>query len=147
MKNTFYKSLSFAVFLHIGIFLYFFTLSPNPSPVNGRGEQTSAPHSANGKREQSLSPLVNNLEQAIEQHKYYPLSALQQHQQGNVNIAFVLHPNGTLTNIHIVNSSHYVELDSAAVNAVTAASPVYSIAQYVKNDMPVQLRLQYKLNP
>lgn len=99
-----------------------------------------------GKREGKLSSLIKLIESDIEQHKYYPQLALQQHQQGNVTITFELHPDGQITDIHVAKSSHVVTLDSAAINAVTSAGPIPTAKKYLHHDEQIKIRLRYQLS-
>lgn len=77
-------------------------------------------------------PLRKLLGQAITENLDYPEMASELHLRGMVSIGFTLHPDGGLTGIHIVKSSHERILDIAALNAVTAASPIASVDIYLK---------------
>lgn len=110
-------------------------------PRETRMRRLEGPQTSEGK----LSPLIKIIESDIQQHKYYPLAALQEHQQGNVTIAFELHPNGQITNVHVVKSSHVTILDNAAINAVTSAGPIPMAKKYLHHDGQIKIRLRYQL--
>lgn len=77
-------------------------------------------------------PLRKLLGEAITANLSYPEMARTLHLRGVVSIGFTLYPSGELGSIHIVKSSRQRILDLAALNAVTAASPVSSVDIYLK---------------
>ncbi len=53
------------------------------------------------------------LDQWVDEHKYYPDSAAEQGQQGSVEIRFTVDRNGNVTGLHLVSSSGSPFLDQA----------------------------------
>lgn len=64
------------------------------------------------------------LHKAIAAHQAYPDDASDRGESGHVKIGFVLHPDGHLDQLSILQSSGYSSLDQAALQAVRGASPI-----------------------
>lgn len=69
------------------------------------------------------------LHNAIAQHQYYPPLALLHHQQGRVTVTLCVDRRGGLTRASIQESSHYRELDQAALDAINRTFPLTDIPQ------------------
>jgi TonB family protein len=91
----------------------------------------------------TLNKLIVLLYQAINQHKVYPDMAQQLGQTGVVQIGFMLHRDGALTQVHIVKSSGFNDLDAAALQAVQSAAPVVGVAQFVKQSQDFVIPIQF----
>lgn len=89
--------------------------------------------------------LHNLLNNAINQHKHYPLAALRLHQQGKVRISFKLLNNGNLDNLEIAQSSGYHSLDSAALLAVKKIQPFRPAADYIASAKDFKLDILFQL--
>ena len=89
-----------------------------------------------------LHSLLNN---AINQHKHYPLAALRLHQQGKVRISFKLLNNGNVDNLEIAQSSGYHSLDNAALLAVKKIQPFHPAADYIASAKDFQLDILFQL--
>ncbi len=61
---------------------------------------------------------------AISTNKVYPAPARRLNQEGNVTVRFTVSSGGVVTNVVVEESSGFQSLDNAAVNAVSASSPV-----------------------
>src|SRR3990167_583727 len=77
-------------------------------------------------------PLRKLLGKAITAHIYYPDMARELYMRGVVSIELVLHPDGTITNAHIIKSSREHILDVAALRAISDSSPINGVDLYVK---------------
>jgi len=77
-------------------------------------------------------PFRKLLGRAITGKLYYPAVARELHLRGKVSIGFVLHPDGSVTEAHIIKTSHQPSLDAAALDAVISASPIYNTDLYLK---------------
>lgn len=75
--------------------------------------------------------LLEILHDKIRENQQYPTNALLLKQQGLVQIAFRLFPDGHLENLHIVHSSGIADLDQSGLAAVTAITPVEIAGQYL----------------
>ncbi len=92
---------------------------------------------------ESLMQLVY---QAINQHKRYPYIARRLRQQGKVILNFVMHPDGQVTDVVIIESSHYSILDKAAEDAVAAISPFALAADYLDYEKAFDIAVDFRLN-
>ena len=77
-------------------------------------------------------PLRKLLGRAITRHLYYPEIAREMNLRGMVGIKFLLNPDGSITDAHIVKSSRESILDKAAFNAILSSSPIVGVDLYVK---------------
>lgn len=82
-------------------------------------------------------PLIILLGKALAAHLVYPKIAIDFRVHGKAYIGFVLHPDGTLTNVQLVQSSQAGVLDEEAVAAVKAMSPVKNVNTYVDKPRPL----------
>lgn len=89
--------------------------------------------------------LYNLLHTAINEHKYYPLSALRMQQQGKVRISFRLFNNGNLDEVEVSQSSGYHSLDNAALLAVKSIQPFHPAAEYIASVENFQLDIIFRL--
>ena len=89
--------------------------------------------------------LHNLLNNAINQHKHYPLAALRLHQQGKVRISFKLLNNGNVDNLEIAQSSGYHSLDNAALLAVKKIQPFHPAADYIASAKDFKLDILFQL--
>lgn len=60
----------------------------------------------------------------IQKHKKYPLAARKRSLEGDVELSFLVHPDGTVHDIQVVKSNAGVLLREAAVNSVRLSFPV-----------------------
>src|SRR3990167_1244340 len=72
------------------------------------------------------------LHEAIAEKQFYPEDAIELNQTGKVTIEFLLMPDGTLSRMNILETSHSKSLDAAALAAVIAISPIKSAGAYLK---------------
>lgn len=114
--------------------------SPKTS-VNTSQENAPAAKSHN----KDSARLYKLLYSAINQQKYYPVSALRLRQQGKVRVSFNLFNNGNLDNIIIAQSSGYHSLDNAALLAVKRIQPFHPAAEYVASVKDFQLDIIFQL--
>ncbi len=71
----------------------------------------------------NVQAYINMLKLRIDAAKQYPEPARLRHLEGRVKVRFILLASGALTNIKVVKSSQYKNLDDAAVKAVKKSSP------------------------
>jgi len=84
--------------------------------------------------------------EAINRQKHYPYMARRQHREGRVKLNFVMHPNGTVTDIAIVESSRFHLLDKAAMQAIEAISPFHLAAEYLTMQQHYDVGIDFRLN-
>jgi TonB family protein len=89
---------------------------------------------------------VSLLHQAIDKHKHYPYQAQRQHREGLVKLQFVVHPDGQVTNVSVVESSRFDALDNAARDAVNAISPFQLAENYINEQKIYDVDIAFRLN-
>lgn len=82
--------------------------------------------------EQQQESIVELLHSSISDKKAYPYIARRQRREGVATIGFVLHPNGSIENTHLVLSSNVSVLDRAALSAVKDIAPFKPAQQYLE---------------
>jgi len=82
----------------------------------------------------------------INKKKYYPYQARRQHREGRVKINFKLHPDGRVSEVVVLQSSHFNVLDHAAQKAVESISPFLMAASYLHVETEFNVDIDYQLN-
>lgn len=100
-------------------------------------------HQQQGQRADELRKFVY---EAINRQKNYPYMARRQHREGLVKLNFVMHPNGNVTNIAIVESSRFDMLDKAAMQAIESISPFHLAAEYLTMQQHYDVGIDFRLN-
>lgn len=105
--------------------------------------QPERQHRQQGQRADELRKFVY---EAINREKHYPYMARRQHREGVVKLNFVMHPNGKVTDIAIVESSRFDILDKAAMQAVESISPFHLAAEYLTMRQHYDVGIDFRLN-
>lgn len=90
--------------------------------------------------------LMQLVYQAISEHKHYPYMARRLGQQGKVTLNFIMHPDGLVTDVMVIESSRYSVLDRAAEEAVVAISPFAMAAEYLSYEKVFDIAVDFRLN-
>jgi TonB family protein len=98
---------------------------------------------ANDNNHQQFASLLH---QAIDKHKRYPYQAKRQHRAGLVKLQFVVHPDGQVTDVSVVESSRFDVLDEAARDAVNAISPFQLAENYINEQKSYDVDIDFRLN-
>lgn len=85
-----------------------------------------------GDKNKAVQPLLKLLGISLTHHLRYPKSAVDFNIKGTAVLGFTLYPDGHITNIELLQSSHAGVLDQAAVNALAAVSPLKDTSRFVK---------------
>lgn len=80
---------------------------------------------------QQQHSIVELLHSSISNYKEYPYLARRQRREGVATVGFVLHPDGTIKNAHLVSSSSTGMLDRAALSAVKRIEPFRAAQNYL----------------
>ena len=104
----------------------------NSNVVKIKNAKTTEPIHLVGDKNTTPKPLIKMLGKALAQHLVYPKAAVDFHIRGMVYVGFVLHPDGQLTNVKVVQSSKAGVLDNEAVSAVSAISPLKNVKEFVQ---------------
>jgi TonB family protein len=106
------------------------------SQTNTSTKITEAIHLV-GDKKSVPKPLIKLLGKALTAHLIYPKIAIDFKLHGIAYVAFILHSDGTLTNVQLVQSSRAGVLDDEAVTAVSAISPLQNVSPYVEGAKPM----------
>ena len=108
----------------------------HPSPAATAAPQPiSTPLAPN-----QIQQLLLIIAQEIQHNLHYPTWAVTHIAQGQSLLQFQLNPQGDLQNIQLIQSSGTARLDQAAMQAITASSPI-AIPSAIKLDETLTLRL------
>ena len=88
--------------------------APSPRPEPPRPEPPGA---------DEMAAYFADIRLEIERNKQYPVPARRRHLEGRVTITFAVNERGDVSDVGVVESSGFSNLDSAALAAVRAAAP------------------------
>ena len=94
---------------------------------------------------QQQHTILELLHRRISDNKEYPYLARRQRREGVATVSFVLHPDGTVENAHLVSSSHAVALDRAALTAVKYIEPFSVAKEYLEKSKTFQVDIEFDL--
>jgi TonB family protein len=89
--------------------------------------------------------ILELLHSSISDNKKYPYLAQRQRREGITTIAFVLHPNGTIENTRLINSSQTGSLDRAALSAVKGIEPFIVAKKYLEQSKEFRIDVVFDL--
>ncbi|MDD5021774.1 MAG: energy transducer TonB [Endomicrobiaceae bacterium] len=75
-----------------------------------------------------------NIKQKIQREKKYPRLALRLGHEGKARVSFFVLSSGEITDLKLINSSGFKELDAEALDAVRHASPFSVFPEGIKNE-------------
>lgn len=120
-------------------------LLKNPSPVEPATSGNATPtvsakqQSKNsqgvhliGDDKNTPKPLIKLLAKDLSAHLIYPKIAADFKVHGTTYVGFTLHPDGSLTDIRLMQTSKASVLDQASLAAVNAMSPGMEVGKYLK---------------
>ena len=94
---------------------------------------------------QQKHAILELLHRRISDNKEYPYLARRQRREGVATVAFVLHPDGTVENAHLVTSSRAASLDRAAISAVKHIEPFTIAQKYLEHAEEFQVDIKFDL--
>jgi TonB family protein len=89
--------------------------------------------------------LLALLHTAIENAQFYPDSAQQMEREGSASVEFILHINGSITDLNLLHSSGTSSLDEAALEAVKKAAPFQHVEKYLRVPEKFNIDIVFKL--
>jgi len=98
--------------------------------VADKGESQAVQQRSTNAVQQQLSILAL-LHDSISNHKEYPYLARRQQREGVATVGFILHPDGSIEDAHLVTSSNADTLDRAALSAVKRIEPFIPAQDYL----------------
>lgn len=90
--------------------------------------------------------LLSLLHREINDRKQYPYLAQRQKRQGRVSLNFMLHPDGRISDIAIIESSRFGVLDHAAQSAIEKVSPFRLASRYLQQTELFNVDIEFRLN-
>jgi protein TonB len=98
-----------------------------------------------GKGRGNLSSYLGNARMRIEKAKRYPREARRRGWEGKVVLSFEINPNGEVSEIRLVQSSGYPELDEEGIATLRRASPFPSPLLIEREKLVLEVPLLFKL--
>jgi TonB family protein len=89
--------------------------------------------------------IVELLHSKISEHKQYPYMARRQRREGVARVEFVLYPDGSIDNAHLVDSSRTRSLDNAAIKAVESIEPFSVAREYLQQPEAFQVDVVFNV--
>jgi|GEM_PF-2442513 len=115
--------------------------SPADSASNDTGDQVRTSSTAASQQKNALIELLHS---QISAHKQYPYLARRQRREGVARVEFVLHPDGSVQNPRLLQSSRTTSLDKAALEAVKSIEPFTPAGNFI--DRPEAYRVDVVFN-
>jgi TonB family protein len=91
------------------------------------------------------SAIIELLHSKISEHKQYPYMARRQRREGVARVEFVLYPDGSIDDAHLVNSSRTRSLDNAAIKAVRSIEPFPVAREYLQQPEAFQVDVVFNV--
>jgi TonB family protein len=91
------------------------------------------------------SAIIELLHSKISEHKQYPYMARRQRREGVARVEFVLYPDGSIDEAHLVNSSRTRSLDNAAIKAVESIEPFQFAKEYLQQPEAFQVDVVFNV--
>jgi TonB family protein len=93
----------------------------------------------------NYSTIIELLHSKISEHKQYPYMARRQRREGVARVEFVLYPDGSIDNAHLVDSSRTRSLDNAAIKAVESIEPFSVAGEYLQQPEAFQVDVVFNV--
>lgn len=102
----------------------------SPTQLSHKSPANEAIHLI-GDKKTAPKPLIKLLGTALTAKLIYPKTAVDFRLRGVAYIRFLIHPDGSITDIKLIKSSSADILDQAALDAVHAISPLIGVNQFL----------------
>ncbi len=112
------------------------SVSESDSMNDDAGEKTVTRSTSAAMNHNSIIELLHT---KISEHKHYPYMARRQRREGVVRVEFVLYPDGSIDDAHLVHSSRTRSLDNAAIKAVQSIEPFIVARDYLQQPEAFQV--------
>lgn len=91
------------------------------------------------------SAIIELLHSEISEHKQYPYMARKQRREGVARVGFMLYPDGSIDDAHLLNSSRTRSLDDAAIRAVESIEPFSAAREYLQQPESFQVDIVFSM--
>jgi len=116
--------------------------SDSDSIDNDSGEKTVSRSTNAAMHNYSIIELLHT---RISEHKQYPYMARRQRREGVARVEFVLYPDGSIDDAHLVHSSRTNSLDKAAIKAVKSIEPFLVAKEYLQQPEAFQVDVVFNV--
>jgi TonB family protein len=117
------------------------TVAANTTKEAQTAASTARSNNASGQQQ----TIITLLHQSISSNKEYPYMAVRQRREGVARVGFVLHPDGSVKDAHLVASSTTRSLDRAALTAVKHIDPFQPAQQYLEHAQSFEIDVVFEL--
>ena len=117
--------------------------APEPESIDNDSGEKTVSRSTNAAM--NNSSIIELLHSKISEHKQYPYMARKQRREGVARVEFVLHPDGSIDDAHLVNSSRTRSLDNAAIKAVESIEPFLFAKEYLQQPEAFQVDVVFNV--
>ncbi len=114
-----------------------------PLSVNDDAGEKTVSRSTNSAM--NHNSIIELLHSKISEHKQYPYMARRQRREGVARVEFVLRPDGSIDDAHLVNSSRTRSLDNAAIRAVKSIEPFIIAKDYLQQPEAFQVDVVFNM--
>jgi TonB family protein len=118
--------------------------APDSDSIDNDSGEKTVNRSTNAAMMNSIS-IIEMLHSKISEHKQYPYMARRQRREGVARVEFVLHPDGSIDDAHLVNSSRTRSLDNAAIKAVESIEPFLFAKEYLQQPEAFQVDVVFNV--
>ena len=119
--------------------------APAPAPYSIDSDAGEKTVSRSTNAAMNNSSIIELLHSKISEHKQYPYMARKQRREGVARVEFVLHPDGSIDDAHLVNSSRTRSLDNAAIKAVESIEPFLFAKEYLQQPEAFQVDVVFNV--
>jgi TonB family protein len=116
---------------------------PEPDSIDSDAGEKTVSRSTNAAM--NNNSIIELLHSKISEHKQYPYMARKQRREGVARVEFVLHPDGSIDDAHLVNSSRTRSLDNAAIKAVESIEPFLFAKEYLQQPEAFQVDVVFNV--
>lgn len=116
---------------------------PEPDSIDSDAGEKTVSRSTNAAM--NNNSIIELLHSKISEHKQYPYMARKQRREGVARVEFVLHPDGSIDDAHLVNSSRTRSLDNAAIKAVESIEPFLFAREYLQQPEAFQVDVVFNV--
>jgi len=117
--------------------------APEPDSIDSDAGEKTVSRSTNAAM--NNNSIIELLHSKISEHKQYPYMARKQRREGVARVEFVLHPDGSIDDAHLVNSSRTRSLDNAAIKAVESIEPFLFAKEYLQQPEAFQVDVVFNV--
>jgi len=117
--------------------------APEPESIDNDSGEKAVSRSTNAAM--NNSSIIELLHSKISEHKQYPYMARKQRREGVARVEFVLHPDGSIDDAQLVNSSRTRSLDNAAIKAVESIEPFLFAKEYLQQPEAFQVDVVFNV--